>query len=156
MKPGIEKRLTDSLETVLNLADGLAVVDTMDGNYMNFSQSFSCPDCGVSIDEIEPRSFSFNNPFGACPECLGLGYKMEFDPDLMIPDKSLSISEGAIVVMGWQSCTDKSSFTNAILNALCREYGFDLDTPFKDYPKKIQDIIPVSYTHLTLPTNREV
>lgn len=141
VKPGIEKRLTDSLETVLNLADGLAVVDTMDGNYMNFSQSFSCPDCGVSIDEIEPRSFSFNNPFGACPECLGLGYKMEFDPDLMIQDKSLSISEGAIVVMGWQSCTDKSSFTNAILNALCREYGFDLDTPFKDYPKKIQDII---------------
>ena len=141
VKPGIEKRLTDSLETVLNLADGLAVVDTMDGNYMNFSQSFSCQDCGVSIDEIEPRSFSFNNPFGACPECLGLGYKMEFDPDLMIPDKSLSISEGAIVVMGWQSCTDKSSFTNAILNALCREYGFDLDTPFKDYPKKIQDII---------------
>ena len=141
VKPGIEKRLTDSLETVLNLADGLAVVDTMDGNYMNFSQSFSCPDCGVSIDEIEPRSFSFNNPFGACPECLGLGYKMEFDPDLMIPDKSLSISEGAIVVMCWQSCTDKSSFTNAILNALCREYGFDLDTPFKDYPKKIQDII---------------
>ena len=141
VKPGIEKRLTDSLETVLNLADGLAVVDTMDGNYMNFSQSFSCPDCGVSIDEIEPRSFSFNNPFGACPECLGLGYKMEFDPDLMIPDKSLSISEGAIVVMGWQSCTDKSSFNNAILNALCREYGFDLDTPFKDYPKKIQDII---------------
>ena len=141
VKPGIEKRLTDSLESVLNLADGLAVVDTMDGNYMNFSQSFSCPDCGVSIDEIEPRSFSFNNPFGACPECLGLGYKMEFDPDLMIPDKSLSISEGAIVVMGWQSCTDKSSFTNAILNALCREYGFDLDTPFKDYPKKIQDII---------------
>lgn len=141
VKPGIEKRLTDSLETVLNLADGLAVVDTMDGNYMNFSQSFSCPDCGVSINEIEPRSFSFNNPFGACPECLGLGYKMEFDPDLMIPDKSLSISEGAIVVMGWQSCTDKSSFTNAILNALCREYGFDLDTPFKDYPKKIQDII---------------
>ena len=141
VKPGIEKRLTDSLETVLNLADGLAVVDTMDGNYMNFSQSFSCPDCGVSIDEIEPRSFSFNNPFGACPECLGLGYQMEFDPDLMIPDKSLSISEGAIVVMGWQSCTDKSSFTNAILNALCREYGFDLDTPFKDYPKKIQDII---------------
>ena len=141
VKPGIEKRLTDSLETVLNLADGLAVVDTMDGDYMNFSQSFSCPECGVSIDEIEPRSFSFNNPFGACPECLGLGYKMEFDPDLMIPDKSLSISEGAIVVMGWQSCTDKSSFTNAILNALCREYGFDLDTPFKDYPKKIQDII---------------
>ena len=141
VKPGIEKRLSDSIETVLDLADGLLMVDTMDGNIHNFSQSFSCPDCGVSIDEIEPRSFSFNNPFGACPECLGLGYKMEFDPDLMIPDKSLSISEGAIVVMGWQSCTDKSSFTNAILNALCREYGFDLDTPFKDYPKKIQDII---------------
>ena len=141
VKPGIEKRLTDSLETVLNLADGLAVVDTMDGDYMNFSQSFSCPDCGISIDEIEPRSFSFNNPFGACPQCLGLGYKMEFDPDLMIPDKSLSIAQGAITVMGWQSCTDKSSFTNAILNALCREYGFDLDTPFQDYPKKIQDIL---------------
>ena len=141
VKPGIEKRLTDSLETVLNLADGLAVVDTMDGNYMNFSQSFSCPDCGISIDEIEPRSFSFNNPFGACPQCLGLGYKMEFDPNLMIPDKSLSIAQGAITVMGWQSCTDKSSFTNAILNALCREYGFDLDTPFQDYPKKIQDIL---------------
>ena len=141
VKPGIEKRLTDSLETVLNLADGLAVVDTMDGNYMNFSQSFSCPDCGISIDEIEPRSFSFNNPFGACPQCLGLGYKMEFDPDLMIPDKSLSIAQGAITVMGWQSCTDKSSFTNAILNALCREYGFDLDTPFQDYPKKIQGIL---------------
>ena len=141
VKTGIEKRLTDSLETVLNLADGLAVVDTMDGNYMNFSQSFSCPDCGISIDEIEPRSFSFNNPFGACPQCLGLGYKMEFDPDLMIPDKSLSIAQGAITVMGWQSCTDKSSFTNAILNALCREYGFDLDTPFQDYPKKIQDIL---------------
>ena len=141
VKPGIEKRLTDSLETVLNLADGLAVVDTMDGNYMNFSQSFSCPDCGISIDEIEPRSFSFNNPVGACPQCLGLGYKMEFDPDLMIPDKSLSIAQGAITVMGWQSCTDKSSFTNAILNALCREYGFDLDTPFQDYPKKIQDIL---------------
>ena len=141
VKPGIEKRLTDSLETVLNLADGLAVVDTMDGNYMNFSQSFSCPDCGISIDEIEPRSFSFNNPFGACPQCLGRGYKMEFDPDLMIPDKSLSIAQGAITVMGWQSCTDKSSFTNAILNALCREYGFDLDTPFQDYPKKIQDIL---------------
>ena len=141
VKPGIEKRLTDSLETVLNLAEGLAVVDTMDGNYINFSQSFSCPDCGISIDEIEPRSFSFNNPFGACPECLGLGYKMEFDPELMIPDRSLSISKGAIVVMGWQSCTDKNSFTYAILSALCREYDFSLDTPFQDYPKKIQDII---------------
>ena len=141
VKPGIEKRLSDSLETVLELADGLAVVDTMDGNYLNFSQSFSCPDCGISIDEIEPRSFSFNNPFGACPECLGLGYKMEFDPDLMIPDRSLSISQGAIAVMGWQSCTDKNSFTYAILSALCREYDFSLDTPFQDYPKKIQDII---------------
>ena len=141
VKPGIEKRLTDSLETVLNLADGLAVVDTMDGNYMNFSQSFSCPDCGISIDEIEPRSFSFNNPFGACPECLGLGYKMEFDPDLMIPDKSLSISQGAIVVTGWQSCTDKNSFTYAILSALCKEYDFSLDTPFREYPKEIQDMI---------------
>ena len=141
VKPGIEKRLTDSLETVLNLAEGLAVVDTMDGNYINFSQSFSCPDCGISIDEIEPRSFSFNNPFGACPECLGLGYKMEFDPELMIPDRSLSISQGAIVVMGWQSCTDRNSFTYAILSALCREYDFSLDTPFQDYPKKIQDII---------------
>ena len=141
VKDGIQRRLTDSIENVLELAEGLLVVDVIGGEPVNFSQSFSCPDCGVSIDEIEPRSFSFNNPFGACPECLGLGYKMEFDPDLMIPDKSLSISEGAIVVMGWQSCTDKSSFTNAILNALCREYGFDLDTPFKDYPKKIQDII---------------
>ena len=141
VKQGIEKRLTDSVESVLHLSEGLLSVDVIGGEMLNFSQSFSCPDCGVSIDEIEPRSFSFNNPFGACPECLGLGYKMEFDPDLMIPDKSLSISEGAIVVMGWQSCTDKSSFTNAILNALCREYGFDLDTPFKDYPKKIQDII---------------
>ena len=141
VKEGIENRLTDSIETVMALSGGLMTVDVIGGEPVNFSQSFSCPDCGVSIDEIEPRSFSFNNPFGACPECLGLGYKMEFDPDLMIPDKSLSISEGAIVVMGWQSCTDKSSFTNAILNALCREYGFDLDTPFKDYPKKIQDII---------------
>ena len=141
VKPGIEKRLADSLETVLNLADGLAVVDTMDGNYLNFSQSFSCPDCGISIDEIEPRSFSFNNPFGACPECLGLGYKMEFDIDLMIPDKSLSISQGAIAVTGWQSCRDKGSFTYAILSALAKEYNFSLDTPFEDYPKEIQDIL---------------
>ena len=141
VKPGIEKRLADSIETVLDLAEGLLMVDTMDGNVLTFSQSFSCPDCQISIDEIEPRSFSFNNPFGACPDCYGLGYKMEFDEDLMIPDKSLSISQGAIAVMGWQSCTDKSSFTNAILNALCREYGFDLDTPFQDYPKKIQDIL---------------
>ena len=141
VKPGIEKRLTDSIETVLDLADGLLVVDKMDGTTMNFSQSFSCPDCGVSIDEIEPRSFSFNNPFGACPECLGLGYKMEFDPDLMIPDKSLSISQGAITVLGWQSCTDKGSFTRAILDALCEEYHFSLDTPFEEYPQEIQDVI---------------
>ena len=113
----------------------------MDGHVQNFSQSFSCPDCEISIDEIEPRSFSFNNPFGACPECSGLGYKMEFDPDLMIPDKSLSILEGAIAVLGWQSCTDKGSFTRAILDALAKEYQFSLDTPFEEYPKKIQDIL---------------
>ena len=141
VKPGIEKRLADSIETVLNLADGLLMVDTMDGHVQNFSQSFSCPDCEISIDEIEPRSFSFNNPFGACPECSGLGYKMEFDPDLMIPDKSLSILEGAIAVLGWQSCTDKGSFTRAILDALAKEYQFSLDTPFEEYPKKIQDIL---------------
>ena len=142
VKAGIEKRLTDSIENVLELAEGLLVVDKMDGTVMNFSQSFSCPDCGVSIDEIEPRSFSFNNPFGACPECLGLGYKMEFDPELMIPDRSLSISQGAIAVMGWQSCTDKGSFTRAILDALCEEYHFSLDTPFQDYAQEIQDVIP--------------
>ena len=141
VKPGIEKRLTDSIETVLNLSEGLLVVDTMDGNYLNFSQSFSCPDCGISVDEIEPRSFSFNNPFGACPECTGLGYKMEFDVDLMIPDQSLSINQGAIVVMGWQSCADKGSFTNAILQALCQEYQFDLDTPFEEYPEQIKDVL---------------
>lgn len=141
IKEGIQKRLTDSIETVLKLSEGLLVVDTMDGNYLNFSQSFSCPDCGVSIDEVEPRSFSFNNPFGACPECTGLGYRMEFDAQLMIPDQRLSISEGAIVVMGWQSCTDKNSFTHAILEALSDEYKFSLDTPFKDYPKKIKDVI---------------
>ena len=141
VKPGIEKRLADSIETVLDLADGLLMVDTMDGQIHNFSQSFSCPDCGVSIDEIEPRSFSFNNPFGACPDCLGLGYKMEFDEDLMIPDKSLSILEGAIVVTGWQSCTSQGSFSRAILDALAREYDFSLATPFQDYPEKIQDIL---------------
>ena len=141
VKPGIEKRLADSIETVLDLADGLLMVDTMDGQIHNFSQSFSCPDCGVSIDEIEPRSFSFNNPFGACPDCLGLGYKMEFDIDLMIPDKSLSILEGAIVVTGWQSCTSQGSFSRAILDALAREYDFSLATPFRDYPEKIQDIL---------------
>lgn len=141
VKPGIEKRLTDSIETVLNLSEGLLMVDTMDGNIRMFSQSFACPDCEISIDEIEPRSFSFNNPFGACPDCFGLGYKMEFDVDLMIPDKSRSIAEGAIVVLGWQSCTDKSSFTRAILDALAREYEFSLDTPFQDYPEKIKNIL---------------
>lgn len=141
VKPGIEKRLTDSIESVLSLSDGLLVVDTMDGKYLNFSQSFSCPDCGISVDEIEPRSFSFNNPFGACPDCLGLGYKMEFDERLMIPDPSLSIEEGAIAVLGWQSCTSKGSFTRAILDALCEEYHFDLSTPFQDYPKEIHDIL---------------
>ena len=141
VKPGIEKRLTDSIENVLNLAEGLLVVDIIDGETMNFSQSFSCPDCGISIEEIEPRSFSFNNPFGACPACFGLGYKMEFSEELMIPDPSLSINEGAITVMGWQSCADKNSFTNAILVALCKEYDFDLDTPFDKYPKKIHDIL---------------
>ena len=141
VKPGIEKRLSDSIETVLDLADGLLVVDTMDGKLLNFSQSFSCPDCGISIDEIEPRSFSFNNPFGACPQCLGLGYKMEFDIDLMIPDKKRSINEGAIAVLGWQSCTTQGSFSRAILDALAREYEFSLDTPFCEYPKKVQDIL---------------
>ena len=141
VKPGIEKRLSDSIETVLDLADGLLVVDTMDGKLLNFSQSFSCPDCGISIDEIEPRSFSFNNPFGACPQCLGLGYKMEFDIDLMIPDKKRSINEGAIAVLGWQSCTTQGSFSRAILDALARKYEFSLDTPFCEYPKKVQDIL---------------
>ena len=141
VKPGIEKRLADSIETVLDLADGLLMVDTMDGNILTFSQSFSCPDCQISIDEIEPRSFSFNNPFGACPDCFGLGYKMEFDEDLMIPDKSLSIQQGAIAVIGWQSCTDKGSFTRAILDALAKEYQFSLDTPFQDYPQRIKDVL---------------
>ena len=141
VKPGIEKRLTDSIENVLHLAEGLMMVDVIGGETINFSQSFSCPDCGISIEEIEPRSFSFNNPFGACPECFGLGYRMEFDEDLMIPDKRLSISEGAITVLGWQSCTDKKSFTYAILDALCKEYNFSLDTPFQDYPKDIHDIL---------------
>ena len=141
VKEGIEQRLTDSIENVLNLAEGLMTVDVIGGEPVQFSESFSCPDCGISIEEIEPRSFSFNNPFGACPECFGLGYKMEFDEDLMIPDKRLSISEGAITVMGWQSCTDKKSFTYAILDALSKEYGFSLDTPFKDYPKEVHDVL---------------
>ncbi|MBO5987134.1 MAG: excinuclease ABC subunit UvrA [Lachnospiraceae bacterium] len=141
VKAGIERRLSDSIENVLALTEGLLEVDVIDGETMNFSQNFACPDCGVSIGEIEPRSFSFNNPFGACPECFGLGYKMEFDLDLMIPDQSLSIREGAIAVMGWQSCADKGSFTNALLLALCKAYKFDLDTPFEKYPEKIKNIL---------------
>ena len=143
VKPGIERRLTDSIENVLNLSEGLLFVERVgsDEEMLTFSQSFSCPDCGVSIDEIEPRSFSFNNPFGACPECYGLGYKMEFDPDLMIPDRTLSINQGAITVLGWQNCQQPGSFANAILQALAKEYHFDLDTPFGEYPQKIQDIL---------------
>ncbi len=141
VKEGIEKRLTDSIETVMGLSDGLMIVDVVDGDPINFSMSFACPDCGISIEEVEPRSFSFNNPFGACPDCFGLGYKMEFDEELMIPDKSLSISQGAIAVMGWQSCTDKGSFTHAILKALSETYDFSLDTPFEEYPKKVHDVL---------------
>lgn len=141
VKPGIERRLTDSLETAMQLAEGLAVVDVIDGEKLQFSQSFACPDCGISIDEIEPRSFSFNNPFGACPECFGLGYKMEFDEDLMIPDKRLSLMEGAIQVMGWQSSNDKKSFTYALLSALAEEYGFDLETPYRELPEEIRKIL---------------
>ncbi len=141
VKPGIQRRLADSIENVLNLADNLLVVDIIGGEPMTFSQSFSCPDCGIGISEIEPRSFSFNNPFGACPVCSGLGYKMEFDIDLIIPDQRLSINEGAIAVTGWQSCGDKTSFTNAILQALCKEYHFDLDTPFGEYPEEIKNIL---------------
>ena len=141
VKEGIEKRLTDSIENVLELANGLMTVDVIGGEPIQFSQSFSCPDCEISIDEIEPRSFSFNNPFGACPECFGLGYKMEFDEDLMIPDKSLSIAEGAIQVMGWQSCTDQSSYTYAILKALAKEYEFDLNTPYQDLPEEIRHML---------------
>ncbi|MBF1250280.1 MAG: ABC-ATPase UvrA, partial [Lachnospiraceae bacterium] len=141
VKEGIEKRLTDSLETALALGEGYAKVDIIGGEILNFSQNFACPDCGISIDAVEPRTFSFNNPFGACPDCVGLGYTMEFDEDLMIPDPSLSINEGAITVMGWQSCNDKKSFANALLLALCEKFGFDLDTPFQDYPKKIHDIL---------------
>ncbi len=141
VKPGMEKRLTDSIESVMALSEGLMIVDITDGEPINFSQSFSCPDCGISIDEIEPRSFSFNNPFGACPDCYGLGYKMEFDEELMIPDKSKSITEGAITVIGWQSCTDESSYTRAVLNALAKEYQFDLNTPFEKYPESIKKIL---------------
>ena len=141
VKPEIQRRLTDSIENVLDLTEGLLMVDVIGGEPMTFSQSFSCPDCGTSVEEIEPRSFSFNNPFGACPGCFGLGYKMEFDADLMIPDKTMSINEGAIAVMGWQSCNDGKSFSNAILRALCEEYGFDLDTPFEKYPREVQDVL---------------
>ncbi len=141
VKEGINRRLTDSIENVMELANGLMIVDIIGGEPMNFSDSFACPDCGISIEEVEPRSFSFNNPFGACPECFGLGYKMEFDVDLMIPDKTLSINQGAIAVMGWQSCTDKNSFTNAILQALCKEYHFSLDTPFEELTPEVQDML---------------
>ena len=141
VKEGINRRLTDSIENVMELANGLMIVDIIGGEPMNFSDSFACPDCGISIEEVEPRSFSFNNPFGACPECFGLGYKMEFDVDLMIPDKTLSINQGAITVMGWQSCIDKNSFTNAILQALCKEYHFSLDTPFEELTPEVQDML---------------
>ena len=141
VKPGIEKRLADSIETVLELADGLLMVDVIGGEMLALSSSYSCPDCGISVEEIEPRSFSFNNPYGACPECLGLGYKMEFDVDLLIPDKSLSINQGAIVVPGWQSCMDQKSYTNAVLRALGAFYGFDLDTPFEEYSEDVRDIL---------------
>ncbi|MDR2044097.1 MAG: excinuclease ABC subunit UvrA [Clostridium sp.] len=141
VKPGIERRLTDSIENVLELAEGLLEVDVIDGTAMNFSESFACPDCGISISEIEPRSFSFNNPFGACPDCAGLGYKMEFDEELMIPDPSLAIRQGAITVPGWQSCTQPGSFTHVLLLALCREYHFDLDTPFEDYPQDVKELL---------------
>ena len=141
VREGIQKRLTDSIETALDLAEGLLEVDIIDGETLTFSQSFSCPDCGISISEVEPRSFSFNNPFGACPDCFGLGYKMEFDVDLMIPDMSKSINQGAIAVMGWQSCNEKSSFTNATLRALCEHFKFDLDTPFEQYPEHIKKLL---------------
>ena len=141
IREGIEKRLTDSIETVMTLSDGLMTVDVIGGEPMNFSQSFSCPDCGISVEEVEPRSFSFNNPFGACPECAGLGYKMEFDEDLMIPDKTMSIAEGAITVVGWQSCSDKGSYTRAILDALAKAYHFDLNTPFEEYSDEVKEVL---------------
>ena len=149
VKEGIERRLTDSIESVFALAEGQMLLDVIGGEAINFSQNFACPDCGISIGEIEPRSFSFNNPFGACPECFGLGYKMEFDIDLIIPDRSLSINQGAITVMGWQSCMDKGSFTNALLQALSEKYGFSLDTPFEELPEKVQNL-------LILGTNEKV
>lgn len=153
IREGMEKRLNDSIDNALKLADGLMIIDVIDGEPMTFSQHFSCPDCGISIDEIQPRSFSFNNPFGACPDCYGLGYKMEFDEDLMIPDKSLSINQGAIVVLGWQSANDGKSFANAILKALGKKYNFDLDTPFKDYPQEIHDILIYGTNGVSVPVH---
>ena len=153
IREGVEKRLNDSIDNALKLADGLMIIDVIDGEPMTFSQHFSCPDCGISIDEIQPRSFSFNNPFGACPDCYGLGYKMEFDEDLMIPDKSLSINQGAIVVLGWQSANDGKSFANAILKALGKKYNFDLDTPFEDYPQEIHDILIHGTNGVSVPVH---
>lgn len=153
IREGMEKRLNDSIDNALKLADGLMIIDVIDGEPMTFSQHFSCPDCGISIDEIQPRSFSFNNPFGACPDCYGLGYKMEFDEDLMIPDKSLSINQGAIVVLGWQSANDGKSFANAILKALGKKYNFDLDTPFEDYPQEIHDILIHGTNGVSVPVH---
>lgn len=153
IREGMEKRLNDSIDNALKLADGLMIIDVIDGEPMTFSQHFSCPDCGISIDEIQPRSFSFNNPFGACPDCYGLGYKMEFDEDLMIPDKSLSINQGAIVVLGWQSVNDGKSFANAILKALGKKYNFDLDTPFEDYPQEIHDILIHGTNGVSVPVH---
>ena len=153
IREGMEKRLNDSIDNALKLADGLMIIDVIDGEPMTFSQHFSCPDCGISIDEIQPRGFSFNNPFGACPDCYGLGYKMEFDEDLMIPDKSLSINQGAIVVLGWQSANDGKSFANAILKALGKKYNFDLDTPFEDYPQEIHDILIYGTNGVSVPVH---
>ena len=153
IREGLEKRLNDSIDNALKLGNGIMTVEVIDGETMTFSQNFACPDCGISIDEIQPRNFSFNNPFGACPECYGLGYKMEFDVDLMIPDKSLSINQGAITVMGWQSANDGKSFTNAVLKALCKEFGFDLDTPFEDYPKDVSDIILYGTGGISVPVH---
>lgn len=151
VRDGIQNRLTDSLETALALTDGLAMVDVNGEETINFSQSFACPDCGVSIEEVEPRSFSFNNPFGACPDCYGLGYKMEFDMDLIIPDPSLSIHEGAIVAMGWGSAGKEGSYTNALLNALCEKYHFDLDTPYQDYPEETKEILVQGHDGVRVP-----
>lgn len=153
IREGMEKRLNDSIDNALKLADGLMIIDVIDGEPMTFSQHFSCPDCGISIDEIQPRSFSFNNPFGACPDCYGLGYKMEFDEDLMIPDKGLSINQGAIVVLGWQSANDGKSFANAILKALGKKYNFDLDTPFEEYPQEIHDILIHGTNGVSVPVH---